>query len=55
LKTQTDVSEEHAASILRVEKWTKQETDLLTASRCFLFGIFFDPEEGGNMILLNFG
>jgi hypothetical protein len=44
-----DVSEEHIASIFRIEE----------ASTCFqagfLHGLFFDPEDGGEIFLRNVG
>jgi hypothetical protein len=49
----SDVSEEHLASIE-----AKQKTrDLLANSfhAGFLLGLFFDPEDGGDMFLRNVG
>jgi hypothetical protein len=50
----TDVSEEHIASIFRVEKLAEQETSVkaggISCSACF-----FDPEDGGDMFLRKSG
>jgi hypothetical protein len=52
--------EEHVASIFRVEEKANQETSVMqVASRallaaCFkLVGLFFEPEDGGDMFLRN--
>jgi hypothetical protein len=54
----TNVSEEHTASIFRVEEEAKQETSLKTGGKqraaftlisCSAY--FFDPEDGGDMFL----
>jgi hypothetical protein len=50
----TDVSEEDVASIFRVEKMSKALLPTCFHS-CFLLGLFFDPEDGGNMFLRNVG
>jgi hypothetical protein len=41
----TDVSEEHVASLFKVEEF----------SSGLLFGLFFDPQNGGDMFLRNVG
>jgi hypothetical protein len=46
-----DVSE-HAASIFRVEETCVRQ---VTNRADFLFGLFFDPEDGGNMFIRNVG
>jgi hypothetical protein len=58
----TDVSEEHVASIFRVEQYSKQETTMESmGSACyllragFLLGLFSDPEDGGDMFFRNIG
>jgi hypothetical protein len=60
----TDVSEEHIFSIFMVEEQAEQETSLKAggfalSTTCFhagfLLGLFFDPEDGGDMFLRNFG
>jgi hypothetical protein len=54
----TDVSEEHFVSVFRVEK-AEQETRVKEGgkqsyfSAGFLFGLFFDPEDGGEIFLRN--
>jgi hypothetical protein len=57
----TDVSEEHIASIFRDEEYADQETSVKAGgqqgcshSGSFL-GLFFDPEDGGDMFLRNVG
>jgi hypothetical protein len=44
----TDVSEEHVASIFRIEEYAEQETSIKAGS-CF------DPEDGGDLFLSNVG
>jgi hypothetical protein len=62
----TDVSEEHIASIFRVEEVSQQEISLKAGGKesrwlatCLLAGFlltyFFDPEDGGDMFLRNIG
>jgi hypothetical protein len=55
----TDVLEEHIASIFRVEEYAEQETSVKAggeqSSAGFLLGLFFDPEDGGDMFLRNVG
>jgi hypothetical protein len=49
--------EEHVVTIFRVEEQAKQETSVKQVARpaCYLLGLFFDPEDGGNMFLRNVG
>jgi hypothetical protein len=54
----TDVSEEHIASIFRVEEKAEQETRarLATFFRAgVLLDLFFDPEDGDDTFLRNVG
>jgi hypothetical protein len=55
----TDVSEEHIASIFRVEEYAEEETDLKAGDKQSLLvscpTYFFDPEDGGDMFLRNAG
>jgi hypothetical protein len=44
------VSEEHITSIFRVEE---QETSVKQVASTFLLGLFFDPEDGGEILLRN--
>jgi hypothetical protein len=48
----TDVSEEHIASIFRVEKIIMLATFFHAG---FLLGLFVDPEDGGDMFLRKVG
>jgi hypothetical protein len=50
----TDVSEEHVASIFRVEEQAEQEYGIKVASAALL-GFLLDPEDGSNMFLQNVG
>jgi hypothetical protein len=56
-----DVSEEHIASIFRVEEYAKEETSVkmwglfaICLHAGFLTGLYLNPEDGGN-IYLNIG
>jgi hypothetical protein len=55
----TDVSEEYITSIVRVEEEDKQNNRRsrsqaeLSASTGSLLGLFFNPEDGGDMFLRN--
>jgi hypothetical protein len=55
----TDVSDENAASIFRVEELATQETSMKPSCACylphggFLLGLSFNPEDGGDMFLRN--
>jgi hypothetical protein len=49
----TDVSEEHIASIFRVKKSGGKVFTCFHAG--ILLSLFFDPEDGGDMFLRNFG
>jgi hypothetical protein len=56
----TDVSEEHIASIFRFKEYAVRETSvkamLTTCSHAgFSLGLFFDPEDGGDMFFRNVG
>jgi hypothetical protein len=55
----TDVSEEHIASNFRVEEKAEEETSVKAGSKQahagFLLGLFFDPEDVGDMFLRNVG
>jgi hypothetical protein len=51
----TDVSEEHVAFILRVEGQAKQRKagSALPPASCWFLDLFFNPENGSDMILQN--
>jgi hypothetical protein len=58
----TDVSEQHVVTIARIEDYAKQETIMKEVGRrvhasCLrdgkLVGLFFDPEDGGDIFLRN--
>jgi hypothetical protein len=56
----TDVSEEHIASIFRVVKiiWARNQRESRWQAKPetgFSFGLFFDPEDKGDMFLRNVG
>jgi hypothetical protein len=56
----TDVSEEHTASIFRIEEYPEQETKVKAGGKqsCFHAGFLlrlFEPEDGGGMLLRNVG
>jgi hypothetical protein len=57
----TDVSEEHFASILRISEKINQHKSISLRSASyllhagFLLGLFFYPEDGGDMFLRNVG
>jgi hypothetical protein len=45
--------EEHAASVFKVKEYVKQETSVKAGGKPdFLLGLFFSPEDGGDMFLL---
>jgi hypothetical protein len=53
----TDVSEEHIASIFRVEELAEQETSVKAGGKQnprlhagFLLGLFFDPRDGDDVL-----
>jgi hypothetical protein len=52
-----DGSEEYIISILRFKEYAKQEQELYFpfAFSSSLFGLLFDPENGGDMFLRNVG
>jgi hypothetical protein len=44
--------------MFRVEEYAKQEASVKQVASCstgFLLGLFFDPEDGGDMFLRNVG
>jgi hypothetical protein len=51
------VSEEHIAFVIRVEERDEQKSTVKAGGQQrlagFLLGLFFDPEDGGNMFLRN--
>jgi hypothetical protein len=51
--------EEHIATIFRIEEQAEQETSraLFATSfhASFMLGLFFDPEDGGDVFLRNVG
>jgi hypothetical protein len=51
----TDVSQEPITSVFRVEKYPsrKSEINSLLLVVCFLFGLLFDSEDGGDTLLRN--
>jgi hypothetical protein len=51
----TYVSDENIVSFFRVEKEVEQEISVKAGGRRALFGLFFDPENGGDMFLRNIG
>jgi hypothetical protein len=54
LKKSTDVSDKHAISIFRLEE--AEQTVLATCFHAgFSLGLFFDSEDGGDMLLRNVG
>jgi hypothetical protein len=54
-----DVTEEHVASMLKIEEWSKQEVSTKQRSTCYLHhvgllhGLFFEPEDVGDMFIRN--
>jgi hypothetical protein len=53
VKSQSDVSEEYIASIFRIEEYAKPDDSTLQADH--LLGLFFGPDDGGDMFLRNVG
>jgi hypothetical protein len=49
----THVSEEHVASLSRVEEYVKHEAGTYLRQATFFFGLFYNPEDGGHRFLRN--
>jgi hypothetical protein len=50
-----NISEEHIASIFRVEEQAEQETTNCLLHAGFLLGLLFDPEDEGDMLVWKVG